>query len=75
MNQKGQLGLGHTNTPIASPIQVPLPSEVASFGVGSGTVVTALKDGTIYGFGLNGYGELGAKCMRLAPTVCIQINC
>lgn len=70
LNQKGQLGLGHTNTPIVTPAKVPVGGAVTDFGVGNGSVIGVLDSGTVFGFGLNGYGELGAKRMPCHVDSC-----
>jgi len=59
LNVKGQLGLGHTNNPIAAPAKVELPGPVANVASGNAHTVVLLRDGRLFGFGLNGYGELG----------------
>jgi alpha-tubulin suppressor-like RCC1 family protein len=58
-NGAGQLGDG-TNTQRLSPVQVAGLTNVISIAAGPATHTLALKsDGTVWGWGYNGYGELG----------------
>jgi alpha-tubulin suppressor-like RCC1 family protein len=59
LNVKGQLGLGHNTNPIASPAKINLPGPVVNVASGNAHAFVQTRDGRVFGFGLNGYGELG----------------
>lgn len=68
-NTAGQIGLGHTNSPITIPTRVPLPSGLTAI-TGSGGTAPGITDGTtnfaiigsdwrVYNVGYNNVGQLG----------------
>ena len=59
-NRSGQLGLGDTdNKNVPTLVKVSNGSKVKTVGCGSGHTIIITKDGTLYSFGDNGYGQLG----------------
>ena len=55
-NDKGQLGLGHTDTQ-TTPAQVAL-QDVAEIAAGQSFMLARLKDGSVYAWGDNTYGQI-----------------
>ncbi len=59
-NSKGQLGLGHTDNQ-STPQFIPLPMEARPCQISAGSAHSLIlcDDGSVYGFGANGSGQLG----------------
>ena len=60
-NAYGAAGQGSTNNGYSSPVQVPGTSQWnTATAVGNYSVVATIADGTLWGWGYNGYGETGS---------------
>jgi alpha-tubulin suppressor-like RCC1 family protein len=59
VNNWGDLGDGSTLTPLPSPVPVAGLDDVTQLTSGDGFFVALHADGTVSGWGLNAYGELG----------------
>jgi alpha-tubulin suppressor-like RCC1 family protein len=68
-NQLGELGIGSTQTSVAAPTKIQLPSAARAVAAGLHHGL-ALVDNKIYGWGSNGSGELGdgTSQNRIAPV-------
>ena len=70
-NDKGQLGLGHTDTQ-TTPAQVPLEG-VAEIAAGQGFMLARTKDGALYAWGDNTYGQIpGAEGAFVCSPVALE---
>ena len=61
-NSAGQLGLGHLNnaaTPARVPVPVPMTASIKSIAVGATHVLALSREGDVYAWGSNQYGQLG----------------
>jgi alpha-tubulin suppressor-like RCC1 family protein len=59
-NHYGQLGLGHQNKQkILTPIPIPGNKRIMDATLGGGTTILLADDGTVFGCGYNGSGNLG----------------
>lgn len=58
-NAYGQVGDGTTTTPRASPLQVGTSTQWRSIAAGQSHSIATQQDGTLWGWGYNGAGELG----------------
>jgi len=66
LNHKGQLGLGHNESPVPHPQRVDGLAPVEAIALGQGHAIAALRQGGFVGWGLNAYGELGLPAATVA---------
>jgi alpha-tubulin suppressor-like RCC1 family protein len=79
VNSNGQLGLGNTATPqtsLSTTTKMIIPNTVVPKAISCGTSYTLvlMTNGTIYGAGLNGNGQLGTTNLTLQSTPVIMVN-
>jgi hypothetical protein len=69
-NEKGQLGLGHRQTPVARPTKVPGLPPVRDLGCGWCHALALTRTGEVWGWGYNEEGEVGHSDLQtlLSPT-------
>ncbi len=67
-NQYGQLGQGMTSAFIDHPVRVGSQSDWTDLSCGHNHVLALRGEGTLWGFGLNNYGQLGLGDMTNRPA-------
>ena len=59
LNTSGELGLGHTNSPVSGLKKIPGITNIKMVAIGGNHTLVLLNDGTVYATGANGNGQLG----------------
>ncbi|HLY74751.1 MAG TPA: RCC1 repeat-containing protein [Planctomycetota bacterium] len=72
-NTSGQLGIGTTTGQSNTPVQIPGLSGVIAVGAGSNYDLALRSDGTVWGWGDNSTGQMGAATSSALQSTPVQI--
>jgi alpha-tubulin suppressor-like RCC1 family protein len=73
-NQNGQLGNSNTGALQKTPAQIGTATDWRAISVGNLHTMALKRDGTLWGWGYNGEGELGAGFTNVAQTSPVQVQ-